>query len=346
MAVIEELRRRENEGALHHGGQGERVDILYIGSKRGMEKKMIKKIDVRFEGISCGKLRRYFSWENFKDFFRVPVGFFQAIGILRKYNPEVVFSKGGFVGVPVVMAAWVLRIPVVVHESDMEPGLANKISFRFANKICLSFEESKKFLKKSWKKKAEVTGTPIRKSIMDGDEDKGRKFCGFDKYRPVVLVMGGSLGAQQINELVRGSLDELLKKFQIVHICGKGKLDMGIHKKGYKQFEYLNKELADVYSITELIISRAGANSLAEIAVLGKRAVIIPLGMEGSRGEQIDNARSYSKKYAWSILNGEIASEDFVKAVEMAYKNKVNKVKMENGVENVIDVLRDHSKKS
>lgn len=335
MAVIEELKERETR-------QNEINDILYIGSKRGMEGKMIKKLGVRFEGVSCGKLRRYFSWENFKDFFRVPKGIYEAFKMLRKYNPELIFSKGGYVAVPVVVAAWILRIPVVAHESDVAPGLANKISFRVAKKICLSFEDTKKYLKKSWKKKAAVTGTPIRKSILKGDVDNGRKFCGFDSYRPVILAMGGSQGAMQINDLVKGALDELLKRYQVVHIVGKGNLDLGIHKKGYKQFEYIDKEIADVYAMSKLIISRAGANSLAEIGVLGKKAVIIPLGTAGSRGEQVMNAKTFSKKFPWSVLSGDIKVEDFVKAIELAFKNQKGKnLEMENGVEKIVKILFD-----
>lgn len=200
----------------------------------------MEKLGIDFEGITCGKLRRYFSWENFLDFFRVPIGIVQAYKILKRYKPVVVFSKGGYVSFPVTVAAWKLKIPVILHESDVVPGLANRLSMKFARKICISFEETKNYLSKKLLKKTVYTGNPVRKSIFEGSREKGLKFTGLNEYRPIILVMGGSQGATQINKLVRSTLDELLKKFQIIHIAGRGNIDIGIHKTGYKQYEYID----------------------------------------------------------------------------------------------------------
>jgi len=295
LAVIEEFIKNSRKN-----------EILYVGSKNGPEKEAVLKFaakmdfkNLEFKGITCGKLRRYFSFENFVDAFRVPLGFFQSLGIIRKFRPEVVFSKGGYVSVPVVLAARVLRVPVLAHESDVVPGLATRISAKVADKVLLSFEESKKYFKldDKFKDKFIVTGNPIRSEILKGVKEKGLKLCGFHKFKPVVLVMGGSLGAMQVNNIVWNCLPELLKKYQIVHITGKGNLKFGLNKEGYKQFELLFDELKDVYAACDLIVTRGGANALAEVAALEKRAVVIPLGTASSRGDQIINAKFCSEKY-------------------------------------------------
>lgn len=326
-AVIEELKKQK------------KTEILYIGSANGVEKSMVEKIGIPYKSVACGKLRRYFSIDNLIDIFKVPVGIFQAWRILKKWKPDVVFSKGGFVSVPVVIAASWMGVMVIIHESDVRPGLANRICARYADKICVSFEETKKYLHK-WARKIIFTGNPVRKSIMDGEAENGYKFTGLDKHRPVILVMGGSQGAQQINELVRGGMNELLKRFQIVHICGRGNLDMSLHKKGYVQYEFLNEQMKDVYSISELVISRGGANSLAEIAALKKKALVIPLGTAASRGDQIENAQIFSRKLGWGVMVGDVQVEDFIKAVEMVNRNKLNKTeKFKNGVYDIVKLI-------
>ncbi len=310
---------------------------MYVGSEQGIERKLVKDLGVRFEAIKCGKLRRYFSWENFKDFFKVPVGIWQARSLLKKFRPKVVFSTGGYVSLPVVLAGWTLKIPVISHELDVVPGLANKISAKFAKKISLSFSESEKYFEK-YKKKIVISGSPVRKDIDKGSEEKGYKLTGFDKHRPIVLVMGGSQGAQQINTLVRNNLGELLKKFQIIHLCGRGNLDISAYKRGYKQFEYLNDELKDVYAISEIVISRGGANSLAEIAYLKKKCLVIPL-IIGSRGDQVDNAKVFGKKFGWSVLEGEFSNDDFLQALELLKKNSKNTSKLQNGVSKIAEEI-------
>lgn len=326
LAVIEELRKNGD------------VELLYIGAAGGVEKKMMEKSGVDFRAVSCGKWRRYFSLENFSDLFKTPLGVWQAWKVLRKFRPDVVFSKGGFVSVPVVVAASLIGVPIILHESDVVPGLANKICARYADKICLSFEESRKYLEK-FGERLVVTGNPVRSFLADGDREKAYKFTGLDKHRPVILVMGGSQGAEQINQLVRAGLEELLKRFQIVHIRGRGNLDISLKKKGYVQYEYLEQQMADIYAMCEMVVSRGGANSLAEIAFLKKRALIIPLGTEASRGDQIENAKVFVRKFGWGMLGGDISGEDFVKGVEMAYENEFSGEEFEDGTGKIVELI-------
>ena len=298
---------------------------------------------LEYKGIFAGKMRRYFSFQNFLDVFKVGIGFWQAVFIVRKFDPNVVFSKGGFVALPVVMAcAWinfwrrVLRmvsqsgqahIAIVIHESDVVPGLSNRIAARFADKILVSFEKTRNAFRGHWLgagrgHKVEVVGNPVRSFLFKGEIGRGLKLCGFNIFKPVVLVMGGSQGAHQINNLVWGNLDELLKKWQIVHIAGKGNVQFGLKKIGYKQFDLLFDELKDVYATCDVVVSRGGANSLSEIAALGKKAVIIPLGLAGSRGDQIVNARVCAEEYGWQVLYDKITNEQFLRAIELASEEK------------------------
>lgn len=294
---------------------------------------------VRFEAVKCGKLRRYFSFQNFADFFKVPVGFFQARKILKAFAPDKIFSKGGYVSLPVVMAAKSLGIKTFVHESDVSVGLANRLCFKFADKILLSFEESRSYLPRKIAEKAVFTGNPVRKGLFLGDKERGRKFLGFDKHRPILLVMGGSQGARQINELVLACIDELLKKFQVVHVVGRGNINIGMYRHHYVQCEYLDEQMADVYAISDVVVSRGGANSLAELAFLNKKVLVIPLEGVGSRGEQGLNGRLFARKYGWSILSGEISAEQFTSGVELAYDNTLLKIKFENGLKKIVDLL-------
>lgn len=329
MAIIEELRERKI------------VEIKYVGSKNGPEKRLVERAGIDFEGITCGKLRRYFSLENFVDFFRVPVGIVQAYKILKQYQPAVVFSKGGYVSFPVTVAAWKLKIPVILHESDVVPGLANRLSMKFAKKICISFEETKNYLSKKLLKKTVFTGNPVRESIFGGNREEGLKFVGLNEHRPIILAMGGSQGALQINTLIRSALDELLKKFQVIHIAGRGNLDIGIHKTGYKQYEYLDENLKDIYAVTDIVISRGGANSLTEIGLLKKKAVIIPLSTEGSRGDQIENSRIFVRKFGWSMLSGNVSQQDFIDAIFLAFDNptKISGDEIPNGRNTIVDLI-------
>lgn len=241
----------------------ENFEVIYIGSYDGIEKKLMKNIGVKYYGISTGKLRRYFDVKNFTDPIRVLKGYFEASSLIKELKPDIIFSKGGFVSVPVVIAAKRRKVPCIIHESDITPGLANKISIPFTDKVCVNFPETLNHIPEE---KAVLTGTPIRKELFAGSKIKGLDFCGFSLNKPVILVMGGSSGAQTVNEHVRTALDDLLKSFQVVHLCGKGKIDERYNNiDGYVQFEYINKELSDLLAAADLVISRAGANAICEL---------------------------------------------------------------------------------
>ena len=266
-------------------------EVSYIGSYEGMEKRLIEDFDVPYYGIATGKFRRYFDLKNFTDPFRVIKGFTEARKILKQIQPDIVFSKGGFVAVPVIRAAASLKIPCVIHESDMTPGLANKICIPVARRICCNFPETMKTLPAE---RAVLTGSPIREELLKGDKQAAYKLCGFDDTKPVLMVIGGSLGSAAINQAVREALSQLLNDFQIVHICGKDKIDnLLLNTRGYKQFEYLKNELKDVFAMADVVVSRAGANAICELLALKKPNLLVPLSAGASRGDQILNARSF-----------------------------------------------------
>lgn len=296
-------------------------EIKYVGSYDGIEKKLIEELGIDYSGISSGKLRRYLSAKNFTDPFRVIKGYGEAKKIMKEYSPDIVFSKGGFVSVPVVLAAKKHKIPVIIHESDMTPGLANKLSISAASKICHNFPETAQYLPKG---KAVLTGSPIREELRKGDSLAGLKMCGFNADKPVIMVIGGSLGAVAVNNAVRGTLDTLLEKYQIVHLCGKGKMDESLNdKKGYKQFEYIKNELKDLFAMTDLIISRAGANAICEILALTKPNILIPLSAKASRGDQILNAESFRKQGFSEVIEEEkLTNELLINTINSVYDNR------------------------
>jgi UDP-N-acetylglucosamine--N-acetylmuramyl-(pentapeptide) pyrophosphoryl-undecaprenol N-acetylglucosamine transferase len=296
-------------------------DISYIGSKKGIEKDLIQKISIPYRGISSGKLRRYIDFENFVDLFRVMKGCVEARGILKKLKPTLIFSKGGFVSVPVILAAKSLRIPIYIHESDLTPGLANKISQRFASKIFTSFEETKKFFPEQ---RTTVIGSPIRKEIMNGSAEKGRTLLGFDNHTPILTIMGGSLGAKKINEVVRESLKPLTLNFQVVHICGKNNTDPQlVNFPRYKQFEYVYDELSDILAATDIVITRGGSNAIFEFLALNLPMLIIPLGLNQSRGDQILNAKVFQEKgYSHTLEEENLNSKTLIENLNTVYKNR------------------------
>ena len=304
--------------------------ISYIGSYNGIEKTLIEELGIPYYGISSGKLRRYFDLKNFTDPFRVLKGFSEARKLLKQLKPDVVFSKGGFVTVPVVVAAGRLKIPAIIHESDMTPGLANKLCIPSAVKVCCNFPETKGHLPEG---KAVVTGTPIRPELLQGDADKGRAFTGFTSEKPVIMIIGGSLGAQAVNDAIRRILPELLKDFQVVHLCGKGKRDDSKNDlKGYVQYEYIESELADLFAMADIVISRAGANAICELQALKKPNLLIPLSANASRGDQILNARSFEKQGFSMVLEEEaITDEVLLRAVHDLYdRRETYRAAMEN----------------
>ena len=296
-------------------------EISYIGSYDGIEKRLISELGIPYYGISSGKLRRYFDLKNFSDPFRVQKGFHEAVRILKELKPDVIFSKGGFVAVPVVGAARRIRIPCVIHESDMTPGLANKLCIPSAAKVCCNFPETVSSLPAQ---KAVLTGTPIRQELFQGDAAKGRAFCGFSSDKPVLLSIGGSLGAASVNQHLRKILPELLPDFQVVHLCGKGKTDETLlHTPGYVQFEYIEEELPDLFAMADVVLSRAGANAICEISALRKPNLLIPLSAKASRGDQILNARSFEKQgFSMVLEEEEITGPVLLKAIHELYENR------------------------
>lgn len=296
-------------------------EISYIGSYDGIEKKLIADYNIDYYGISTGKLRRYFDPKNFTDPFRVIKGFGEAKKILKEIKPDVVFSKGGFVSVPVVRAAASLKIPCIIHESDMTPGLANKLCIPVAEKICCNFPETLNHLPKD---KAVLTGSPIREELSKGNKLAAYEVCGFTANKPVIMVIGGSLGSAAINKAVREALPSLLTDFQVVHICGKEKIDnLLLTTKGYHQFEYLKAELKDIFAMADLVISRAGANAICEILALKKPNLLIPLPAGSSRGDQILNAASFETQgYSMVISEDDLTKELLVDKVRELYCNR------------------------
>lgn len=264
----------------------------YVGSKKGIERELIAPLLIPYHGIYCGKLRRYFSWQNFIDPIFILLGFVQSLWVCISVRPNIVFSKGGFVAVPVVVAAWLCRIPVICHESDITPGLANKLCLPFSRYICVNFPETKQYLPKLFDAdRVRVTGSPLRASLQHPDPDRGRVFLGFDLSKPILLVVGGSLGAQVLNQCIWQSLNELCERYQVVHLVGAGNLNSNCASKGYRQFEYLSEEYGECLSAADLVVSRAGANSIFELLSFKKPHLLIPLTAAASRGDQLVNAR-------------------------------------------------------
>lgn len=296
-------------------------EVSYIGSYDGIEKKLITDFNIPYYGIATGKFRRYLDIKNLTDPFRVIKGFGEARKYLKKIKPDIVFSKGGFVSVPVVRAAATLHIPCIIHESDMTPGLANKICIPAAKKICCNFPETVSMLPKD---KAVLTGSPIREELLKGDKIAALDMCGFTANKPVIMVIGGSLGAASINQSVREALPGLLEDFQVVHICGKDKIDnMLLHTAGYVQFEYVKEELKDIFAMADIVISRAGANSICELLALKKPNILVPLSANSSRGDQILNAGSFeSQGYSMVINDDDLSPDLLIKKVKELYLKK------------------------
>lgn len=297
-------------------------DIHYIGTENGIERTLIsKEKDVTYHVVNSGKLRRYMDIKNFTDPFRVVHGVGQSINLIRKLKPNIIFSKGGFVSVPVVLGAWANKVPIIIHESDITPGLANKISFPFASKVCTAFPETTEFFKGD---KGVYTGIPLRKELLTGDAEMGRRICGFTDKKPVLMVMGGSLGAVAINKLIRNILGRLISRFNVVHLCGKNNLDTSLMDvPQYKQFEYVSEELPHIMAMASLVVSRAGANSIYEFLALKKPNILIPLPLSASRGDQILNAQSFERQGFSKVLDQDTLTEDeLLLAILEVYANR------------------------
>lgn len=303
--------------------------IQYIGSKTGIEKDLITQASIPYHEISSGKLRRYFSLQNFTDPFRVLAGYGQALKILKREKPDVIFSKGGFVAVPVVLAAKALHIPTIIHESDMTPGLANKLCIPSAHKVCCNFPETLNYLPAD---KAVLTGSPIRRELMSGDRLAGLNFTGLSSGKPVLLIIGGSMGSVKVNAAVRSILPRLLETFQVIHLCGKGNVDESIKLSGYVQYEYIGAELKDLFTLADVVISRAGANAICELLALHKPTLLIPLSAAASRGDQILNAKSFAKQGFSAVLEEEDITDEILHArINEVYADRMKYIQaMEN----------------
>lgn len=325
---------------LHEKG----YEVEYIGSRNGIEKKIIEDEKIKYHYISTGKIRRYFDLKNISDPFKVIKGIFQAYNIIRHEKPDIVFSKGGFVSVPVVIGAYFCKVPVIAHESDITPGLANKISIPYCTKVCVTFPETLKNIKNG---KGILTGTPIRQQLLNGSKLKGKKICGFDNDKSVIMAIGGSLGAKFINDIIRENIKKLSTKYNVIHICGKNNIDKKYDNiKNYVQFEYLNDELADLYALSDIIVSRAGANVIFELLELKKPNILIPLSKKVSRGDQVLNAESFQKQGFSMVLQEEkYNSTIFMNMIEDLYNNKEKYKKnmkdgyVNNAVNDIINII-------
>lgn len=321
-------------------------DIRYIGSYNGIERKLIENAGIPYDGISSGKLRRYFDLKNFTDPLRVLKGYHEARRLIRKYKPDIVFSKGGFVAVPVVLAASHYKVPVIIHESDMTPGLANKICIPSAKRVCCNFPETLSCLPED---KAVLTGSPIRAELLKGDRLAGLQYANLSPDKPVLLVIGGSLGSVKVNQAVRQILPGLLARFQVIHICGKGNLDENlIGTAGYVQYEYVDAPLKHLFAAADLVISRAGANSICEILALRKPNILIPLSAAASRGDQILNANSFARQGFSTVLEEEsLNDQSLMNAVESTYENrrqfieKMEQSHLNNAVDTIMNLITE-----
>jgi UDP-N-acetylglucosamine--N-acetylmuramyl-(pentapeptide) pyrophosphoryl-undecaprenol N-acetylglucosamine transferase len=325
-------------------------EITYIGSYQGMEKELIEAQGIPYYGIASGKLRRYFDLKNFSDPFKVLKGYGEAIRLMKQIQPDIVFSKGGFVSVPVVLAAKHCHIPAIIHESDITPGLANKIAVHGAKKVCCNFPETMRYLPEG---KAVLTGSPIRQELFLGNADAARTLCHITaNSRPVLLIVGGSSGSKVINDAVRASLSELLEQFSVIHLCGKGNLDESLESvTGYTQMEYASKELPDIFALADLVVSRAGANSICELLALHKPNILIPLSAAASRGDQILNARSFQKQgFSYVLEEENLSKETLLCAVQTVfddrdtYRKAMERSGQMDSIGSIVDLIKAESK--
>jgi UDP-N-acetylglucosamine--N-acetylmuramyl-(pentapeptide) pyrophosphoryl-undecaprenol N-acetylglucosamine transferase len=323
--------------------------VYYIGSKDGMEKEIVNRYGIAYYGISSGKLRRYFDKKNFSDIFKVIQGIFQAKKLIKRLKPDIVFSKGGFVAVPVVIGAKMNKVPVICHESDITPGLANKLAMPFAKAVCVTFPEALSAVKGD---KGKLTGTPIRDNLFKGERAKGLELSGLSGNKPVMLVMGGSQGSVKVNTAIRKLLPQLTQSYDIIHLCGKGNLDTTLSDySGYVQFEYLSKELPDIFAASDFVVTRAGSNAICEFLALNKPMLLIPLSKRASRGDQILNANSFCKLGFADVCDEDTMTEEILlKQINSLYENrdkyiaKMKAADVAKGTAEVMSLIREYTK--
>jgi UDP-N-acetylglucosamine--N-acetylmuramyl-(pentapeptide) pyrophosphoryl-undecaprenol N-acetylglucosamine transferase len=319
--------------------------VHYVGSNRGIERRLIEPMGIAFHSIATGKLRRYFSWQNFIDPLFILWGFCQSLWLCLRLRPDVVFSKGGFVAVPLVVAAWLLRIPVISHESDTTPGLANKLCFPFCRWICVNFPQTTKHLPVG---KVLVTGSPVRAGLLRGDAERARRDLGLASDKPVLLIFGGSLGANIINQAVRKNLTVLLGEFQLVHVVGAGNLLPALaDTQGYVQREYINEGFGDVLALAELVIARAGANTIYELLMTRTPHILVPLSAAASRGDQLINAKIFSDAgFSEVITEPELTDELLLACIQQTYKRRADihqqlaRFEIKDSVAIIIDLIK------
>lgn len=331
--------------------RNEGYEISYIGSYDGIEKRLIEEQHVSYYSISSGKLRRYFDPKNFSDPFKVMKGYRQSVRLLKNLKPDIVFSKGGFVSVPVILAAKRCKIPAIIHESDLTPGLANKLAIPGATKVCCNFPETLNYLPKE---KAVLTGSPIRQELLNGNTAAAFSLCRFqDHSKPTILIIGGSSGSRAINTCIRGLIPELIKSYNIIHLCGKGNVDPSFRgTNNYCQFEYANEELADLFALADLVISRAGANAICELLALRKPNILIPLSAAASRGDQILNANSFrAQGFSYVLEEENLTNTTLLEAIEHVFKNKASYISamknsnVRNSISAIVGLIMETSKK-
>lgn len=326
-------------------------EIHYIGSYQGIEKKLIEECNIPYHGISSGKFRRYFDVKNFTDPFKVLKGYHQASRWIKKLKPDIIFSKGGFVSVPVILAAKHRRVPAIIHESDLTPGLANKLAIPAARKVCCNFPETLKYLPSE---KAVLTGSPIREELLHGNPRQALELCHFTPGKKVILVVGGSSGSQFINTIIREALPKLCPNYQVIHLCGKGNLDPTLNgQEGYAQFEYAKKELSDFFALADLVISRAGANAICEILALHIPNILIPLSASASRGDQILNARSFEKQgFSYVVEEEQLTVDTLMNAIShmsinrQSYVNAMEHSHQLDSIATIIQLIEDTAKRN
>lgn len=311
--------------------------MLWVGSKKGMERQFVMEAGIPFLSIPVGKMRRYFSLRNFIDLFNIAAGIVKSFMLCRKYKPALVFSKGGYVSVPLVFAAGRRGVPIVTHESDVDPGLATRINSRYAGRVCLAFNETKHYFNDSVREKLVVTGNPVRSSILSGSRERGRDILGVPEDKKVVFIIGGSQGARQINELIRRISPFLRERYFVIHQMGKRHYAPS-EGPMYRTFAFIGKEMFDYLAAADCVVCRAGANTLAEISILGKAAILIPLSGGAGRGDQVKNASLFLEKGAALVLEGERANpEELKNSLVWILENNKNRETLERNMKKQAD---------